>query len=103
VTPAGTSVAKRPEARTVTVRVSEGLYAGWEATARADFPARILFDLQGKDAARALAAVDAIILSHNLPDERGELAASMADVDPGEGAWLIVGMLFDAIGALPNR
>jgi hypothetical protein len=100
VTTQGTG--KRPEPRTVTVR-GEGAYETWEVTARADFPARILFDLQSKDLATFFDALDRIVVTHNFPGEDGELAPSMADVDPREGAQLLAGRIFDAIAALPNR
>jgi hypothetical protein len=101
VTAQGT-VAKRPEPRTVSVR-GEGVWDGWEATARADFPARVLFALQSPRLEDVFGALDSIVITHNLPDENGELAGSMADVDPREGALAIAGLIFDAIGSLPNR
>lgn len=94
--------AKRPEARTVTVR-GEGTWDGWEVTARADFPARVLFDLQSNDLPTVFAALDSIVIAHNLPDERDELAQTMADVDPRGGALHMAGLVFEAIGNLPNR
>jgi len=97
-------IAKRPAPRTVHIVLDdESGYPGWEATARASFPARILFDLDSGDLPRIFAALDGIIVSHNLPDSNDQLAASMADVDPKEGALAIASGLFDAIGKLPNR
>lgn len=96
-------VAKRPEARTVTVTISEGEYASWEATARADFPARVLSDIESGKIDRIMAALDGIIVSHNMPGSDGELAASMADVDPYAGLLLIAGEIMDALAHLPNR
>ena len=96
------TVAQRPEPRTVTVH-GEGRWEGWEATARADFPARILFDLsQTDDLPRFYAALDSIVIEHNLPGTDGELAPSMADVDPRQGAQHISSLLFEAIGNLPK-
>lgn len=95
--------AKRPAPRTVTVAVAEGDFAGWEATARADFPARVLADLQSDSIARIMAALDVIIVDHNFPDATDAIAGSMADVDPYEGLLRIAGELFEAIGKLPNR
>ena len=95
--------APRPEPRTVDVAVVKGDFVGWEATARADFPARILADLQSSDIARIMAALDVIVVSHNFPDSTGEIAAAMADVDPYDGLLLVAGEIFDAIGKLPNR
>lgn len=94
--------ATRPEPRTVTVQ-GEGAYAGWEVTAKADFPARVLFDLQSKDLQTFYAAFDRIVISHNFPGDDGERAPTMADVDPSEGAQHMAGRIFDAMAALPNR
>lgn len=97
-------VAERPLPRTVTVTGEEGTpWAGWEVTAKADFPARVLIDLQGDDYAAFYAAFDRIVISHNLPDDTGALASSMAEVDPREGAQHMAERVFDAIGALPKR
>lgn len=96
------TVAPRPAARTVHVTGS-GEFAGWEATARADFPAKVLADLQSQSVERIMAALDAIVIEHNLPNMDGELAARMADVDPYDGALAIAGAIFEAIGKLPNR
>ena len=95
--------APRPEPRTVEVSIVKGDFAGWEATARADFPARVLADLQSSDIARIMGALDIIVTAHNFPDSTGELAATMADVDPYDGLLAVAGEIFDAIGKLPNR
>ena len=96
------TVAIAPEPRTVTV-LGDGLWDRWGATARADFPARVLFDLQSKDMVTMLTALDRIIVEHNLPDTSGEVAGSMLDVDPAEGAVAIASLIFGAISTLPNR
>jgi hypothetical protein len=103
VTTANRKAAKKPPTRTVEVKITEGDFAGWEATARADFPARVLADLQSQDIERIMRALDTIILTHNFPDTDGELATAMADVDPYEGLMKIGGEVFDALGKLPNR
>jgi hypothetical protein len=95
--------AKRPAARTVTVSVTEGDFAGWEATARADFPARLLADLQSGSIDRIIGVLDAIVTDHNFPDINDQLAATMGDVDPYAGLMKVAGEIFDAIGKLPNR
>lgn len=95
--------AKRPAARTVRVEITEGDYAGWEATARADFPARVLALLQSGSMEDIVKALDAIVIDHNMPDGDDEIAASMGEVDPYDGMMQIAGKIFDALGTLPNR
>ena len=95
--------AARPAARTVSVEIKKGDFLGWEATARADFPARLLADLQSGDIARIIGVLDAIITDHNFPDKDDELAASMGDVDPYNGLMVVAGEIFDQIAKLPNR
>lgn len=95
--------AKRPAPRTVDVTIDAGDFEGWSATCRVDFSAHVLVDLQSGDVARMLAALDAIIVDHNLPNGDGELAASMADVDPWAGLLAIVDELGEALRRLPPR
>lgn len=95
--------AKRPPARTVRVAITEGDFAGWECTARADFPAHVLASLQSDSVVDIMTALDSIVIEHNFPNERDELAAHMADVDPYTGLLAIAGDIFDALGKLPNR
>jgi hypothetical protein len=95
--------AKRPAARTVTATIEAGEFAGWSATAKADFPARVLSDLQSGNVDRLVAALDAIIIDHNMPDTNDEIAASMGDVEPYEGVMLIGADIFDQLAKLPNR
>jgi hypothetical protein len=102
VTDAKRRAAARPVARTVDVQ-GKGDFAEWSATARADFPARVLADLQSGSIERIMVALDTIVIDHNFPDVDGEIAASMADVDPYDGLLEIAGGIFDAIGKLPNR
>jgi hypothetical protein len=96
------AVARRPPARIVDIELGEP-YVGWHARARADFPARLLADLQTNDVARVIRALDGIILEHNFPDEHDELAASMGEVDPYDGLVLAGIAVIDALGKLPNR
>jgi hypothetical protein len=100
VTVAGTA-ATAPEPRTVTVK-GTGKYASWEVTARVDFPARVLFDLQSTDLGTFYAAFDRIVVAHNFPDDAGEVAASMLDVASRAGVQHMAGRVFDAIAAVPN-
>lgn len=95
--------AKRPPQRTVHVVIEDGPFAGWEVTAKADFPARFIGDLNSNDVDRIIAVFDTIILDHNLPNTEGGIAKSMGDVDPYQGLTLIAGEVFDAIAKLPNR
>lgn len=95
--------AKRPERRQVTVRVAEGAYAGWEATARVDFPASTLADLESGRIVRLIAALDVIVVEHNMPNAKDEVAERMGDVDPYEGLLEIGGLIFEAIAKFPKR
>jgi hypothetical protein len=95
--------ARRPEPRTVTVTIPKGDFEGWEATARADFPAALLADLQSGSITRIIAVLDAIVIDHNMPDVNDEVAASMGEVDPYSGLMEVASAIFDAIGKLPNR
>lgn len=94
--------ARRPAPRTVTVTLG-GEYEGWGCTARADFPARVLADLQSDSIDRIFGALDVIVTDHNFPDVDGEIAASMSEVDPYEAVLKAAAAIFDAIGSLPNR
>jgi hypothetical protein len=95
------SVAPRPETRTVSVKLT-GRYAGWEVTARADFRAGFLADLQSGQVAKVITVLDEIVIEHNFPNGAGELAASFADVDPYGGVIAAGIGIFEAIGKLPN-
>lgn len=95
--------AKRPAPRTVTVIVDKGDFEGWEATARADFSASLLADLQSGDIAKIMSVLDIIVVDHNMPDKDDEIAAAMSDVDPYAGLMVVTSLIFDAIAKLPNR
>jgi hypothetical protein len=97
------TVARRPAARTVRVEIPDGDYAGWSATVLADFPAGLLAKLQSPSVESILEVLDTIIVEHNFPNSRDELAASMAEVDPYGGLMTIAGRIFDELGKLPNR
>lgn len=100
--------APRPTPRTVTVD-GKGDYAGWHLVARADFPAQIMFDLELSDASsvtdlrRVFTTFDRLILDHNMPDIDGNIAGTLAEVDPKEGAVYMLGEALTAIGRLPPR
>lgn len=97
--------ARRPEAfapRTVTVTLKEP-FEEWVATCRVDFPLRVFQDMNSGDVDRVLPALDRIVLDHNFPDESGEVATSMADVDPADAVTLLVEGLTEAAGKLPPR
>jgi hypothetical protein len=98
-----TGVAARPPARTATVSIEDGPYAGWRATIRLDFPTRLLIGFQSGILADILASLELIVLEHNFPNEAGERAASLADVDPYSGLLAISNEIGTALGAVPNR
>ena len=93
--------AARPAPRTIPISL-DGDYAGWEATARADFPSRLLYDLSSNDEARMYGALNKIVIEHNFPDDSGEIAGSLEDVD-----WAAITKLMEGISKgiadLPNR
>lgn len=104
--------AKRPPARTVHVvlpyepkgkRPIGEAFDGWEATARADFPAGWLADLQSGDPARAVEAGSKIILEHNMPNADDQVAATIGDVEPFDGVFVMLEAIAYAIGSLPPR
>lgn len=95
--------AKRPAPRTVEVTVTSGDFDGWSATAKADFRAGWLADLQSGKLDLILPVLDKIVIEHNFPNELDEPAATMADVDPYAGLLAVAEALFDKIGKLPNR
>lgn len=95
--------ARRPAPRTVSVTIAEGDFAGWEATARADFPARLVMDLNSGEIERIMTVLEVIIVDHNMPNEADEVAEHLADIDPYAGLLAVANALGDALGKLPNR
>lgn len=94
--------AKQPARRTVTVTLA-GEFEEWAFTARADFRAKVIADLQSGDMDRIIRALDSVLVDYNFPDaDTGELADGMGNVDT-EGLGAVLDGLFDAIGKLPNR
>lgn len=97
------AVAKRPPGRTVEATIEKGLYAGWWARARADFPASVLADMQSGKIEGVIRALDVIVVEHNMPNSDDKVAERMGDVDPYDGLLEMAQAVFDAIGSLPNR
>jgi hypothetical protein len=95
--------AKAPEQRTVTFTVPDGAFEGWEATAAADFEASVLADLQSGVIERIVKAMTEIVIDHNMPDRKGEIAKDLADVKPYDGLMAVGAGLFEALAKLPNR
>jgi hypothetical protein len=96
-------VAARPPARTVEIAIEDGPYAGWRATIRLDFPTRLLIGFQSGVLSEILASLELIVIDHNFPDENGERAASLVDVDPFAGLLAIANEIGTALAAVPNR
>ena len=95
--------AKRPAPRTVTATIEDGDFAGWSATARADFPARLVIDLDSGQVEKILSVLEVIIVDHNMPDQADQVAEHLADVDPYAGLLAIANALGAELGKLPNR
>lgn len=95
--------ARRPPPRTVTATIEAGDFEGWTATARADFPARLVIDLNSGQVEKILGVLEVIITDHNMPDSEGEIAEHLADVDPYSGLLEIANALGEQLAALPNR
>lgn len=95
--------AQRPEPRTVSHTIQDGLYAGWSATMRADWPAGWMQAIEAGDLDGIMGVLDKAIVEHNMPDATGDVAERMADVDPADGMATMAAGLFDELGKLPNR
>jgi hypothetical protein len=81
----GRGAAPRPEGRTATYPLEEP-FTGWTFTARLDFPARYLEEMQSGDLLRVCRAMDTyLIVAHNFPGIDGTPAPSMLDVWPVDG------------------
>lgn len=96
---------RRPPPRTAPVAIKSGDFEGWECTVRADFPAKVLSQLQSGKVDGIIAALEVIIIpgSHNLPDSSGKVAEHLEDVDPYGGLFEIAAEAFAAISKLPPR
>ena len=95
--------AKRPPVRTVEVGIPEGDFAGWQATFRVDFPAKLIEEFESNNARRVIAALQVLVVDHNFPDANGEIAETLIDVDPYTGLVAIADAYMDALRALPPR
>jgi hypothetical protein len=95
--------ARKPAPRTVTVTIEQGDFEGWSATARADFPARLIVDLNSGDLTKIFAVLEQIIVEHNMPDEQGGIAEHLDDVDPYTGLLAVSAAIGDALTKLPSR
>lgn len=94
--------APRPTPRTVHIAL-EGPFAGWEATLRTDFPLRILSELSSDDVTTITGALDRLVVEHNFPDSKDNVAASMLDVDPSDAVNLLAEQFVSELGRLPPR
>jgi hypothetical protein len=95
--------AARPAPRTVTVDDLGGAYAGWSATMRVDWPAGWMQAVEAGELAGILMVLDRAVTTHNMPDADGNIAATMAEVDPASGMALMASELLDRMGKLPPR
>lgn len=94
--------APRVEHRTVELELPSP-YEGWRFTARLDFPARVLMDLQSGDFETVIKAMDTVlVVDHNFPDVNGDIAASMLDVDPLDAVMTAVTTYSNHRTTLPN-
>jgi hypothetical protein len=92
----------RPAPRTIRIDLPEP-YTGFYAIAKADFPARVLTDLQSGDFATAVDAFSRVVIEHNLPAEDGTTAPHLADVDPFDMVRIAMEKWGDELGKLPPR
>lgn len=95
--------AKPPARRTMDVHLAEP-FAGWEARCFADFPSKLLGDLQSGQVDRIIPALDRIVVDHNFPkgDDPDQLAESIGDVDYA-GLGALAEAIQDALNQLPPR
>jgi hypothetical protein len=103
VTTARRKGAPRPKPRTIEAGIAEGDFAGWKATVRIDFPAKLLGEFQSGNVDRILAAATLIVSDWNFPDSDGNVAETLADVDPFVGIVVVVNQAMGAIASLPPR
>lgn len=92
----------KPAPRTIRVDLPAP-FVGYYVVAKADFPARVLSDLQSGDFDRALEAFDRIVVEHNLTDEDGAKPASLLDADPFDAVRLALEAWGAELGKLPPR
>lgn len=92
----------KPAPRTIRIDLQEP-YAGFYVIARADFPARVLSDLQSGDFDRAIDAFSRIVIEHNFTDENGERVEHLADADPFSMVSTAMEKWGTELGKLPPR
>lgn len=92
----------RPAPRTIRIELPEP-YAGFYAVAKADFPARVLTDLQSGDFATAVDAFSRVVIEHNFLGEDGQPVKHLADVDPFDMVKIAMEKWGDELGKLPPR
>ena len=93
---------QKPAPRTIRIDLPEP-FAGFYVIARADFPARVLSDLQSGDFDKAVDAFSRIVVEHNLTDEDGDRVAHLADADPFSMVTLAMEKWGEELGKLPPR
>lgn len=101
--PGGVRPAAPVERRTVTVDLPAP-FAGWTATAYADFSFGDLSALSSGDPERILVSLDRIVIDHNFPAFYApeQIAETFGDVDQA-AVQAFVESLTSAIAKLPNR
>lgn len=92
----------KPAPRTIRIDLEEP-YKGFFVVAKADFPARVLTDLQSGDFERAIDAFSRVVTDHNLPNEEGVKASHLADVDPFDIVRVAMERWGEELGKLPPR
>lgn len=103
-----TTAAKRRAGKKIAPRFVEytanggGDFDGWYIRMRADFPTRVIVELQSENVDRIVTALSGITVEHNMPDDSGAVAEDLADVDYN-GLLHMLGGAMDAIQRLPPR
>lgn len=96
------SLPQKPPARTIRYDL-KAPYEGFYIEAKADFPARTLADLTSGEFAKAMAAFDKLVVSHNLTDTENQPVKSIMDADPYEMVTKGMEGWVEALGKLPPR
>lgn len=92
----------KPAPRTIRIDLQEP-YAGFYVIARADFPARVLSDLQSGNFDKAIDAFSRIIVEHNFTDEESKPVDHLADADPFSMVTFAMEKWGEELGKLPPR
>lgn len=88
--------------RTIRIELPEP-YTGYWVSAKADFPARVLVELQSGEFERTLEAFTALVIDHNLPGSDGKKAVHMLDVDPFDMVQKAIAGWGDELGKLQRQ